>query len=1315
MSRCRLSVVALVVVALVAVAAAAPVHAAGEEIVVKRDGLDPSSPTQWIDPAAAYTTLAWQFGYATCLKLLNYDEVSGALGPDAATAMPTVSPDGRTYTFAVAAGHRFSDGTPVDAASFKRGIERATAPAMVASGGGGAQGLVSDIVGAPAHFLSGGGISGIGAAGNQLSITLAAPAGEFLSRITAQFFCATHPSAPATFSVAPLPSAGPYYVDTANASEVVLNRNLFYGGSRVRNLGTIRWVPDGSPLAADYVPEAAPGLVALPGEKDRTNTTFSVSYLSLNTSKPPFDVVNVRRAAALAVDRTAASALRGWAPTDQFLSSPMPGNQDANLFSLVADVPGAIAALGGAHPSVTLCSRNSQLDVANTVRLELKAAGFVVTVKGLTGGQFFDYSPNGSGPANPANCDLALVGWAPDYLDPWGILAPLFRGGAPGVDGINFSFFTGQDAAFAVAAANPDYASRVAALGALDVTIAGTDVPAIALGDIRRRDVFAVRIGCLVLSPAYGYNLNRLCIQVDDPAVPPGGTVSTGSDADAASPLQTSVTVPGGGAVSITQGQADPLGLPAYKLLEEQLVITAPSQSSGSPLVLTFELDANLLAAAGLTSDSVVVFRNGVAVPGCVDPAAPVPSPCVASRATQVDGDAVIAVHTLAASTYNFGRLATITVDCSADSGALAGALADALDGDTLMIQGTCTGTFEVAHSLTLSGSGGATLDGQGVGPVLTVDPGKTVVVTELTITGGNTAGDGGGIKNNAGATLTLNDSMVSGNTAGRNGAGGGIANFGTLKLNGSSVNGNTTGSNGGGAGIINTFGATLTMNHSTVSGNSGGSSGGGIYNFSTMALHDSVVSGNTTGGGGNVGNGGGIYNTAGTLTVENTTVSGNTAYNGGGGIINVSTLTLRNSTVSGNTATFGGGGGLYNVSSTLTVENSTIAGNTASFGGGINDVSGGRLVLRSSTIAGNTADSSSGGGIFNSFGAAESVFNTIIAGNSGGGCVFVVGDSSVISDGGYNLDDGTSCGFNIASHSLPNTNPLLDPAGLRNNGGPTQTIALQPPSPAKNAISSGVNGCGTTLTSDQRGVSRPQGPACDIGAFELEPDVTAPVIDPHGDEVAEATGPGGAVVSYTSPATSDDVDTPGVASCVPASGSLFPLGPTTVDCDAVDASGNPAVQTHFTVTVLSARAVKQAVLAQLQALAAVDPGTAKKIVMAIDHLQKSVDSSAWVDGMHLRKGRGADTVFSEEKATVKELRGIRNPSAGLAAGIAGWIDSLVAADRTLATTAISEGGSTRDLARANDELARGDTDRGNGKFDLAIDHYRNAWKALKG
>ncbi len=80
----------------------------------------------------------------------------------------------------------------------------------------------------------------------------------------------------------------------------------------------------------------------------------------------------------------------------------------------------------------------------------------------------------------------------------------------------------------------------------------------------------------------------------------------------------------------------------------------------------------------------------------------------------------------------------------------------------------------------------------------------------------------------------------------------------------------------------------------------------------------------------------------------------------------------------------------------------------------------------------------------------------------------------------------------------MPSTDPLLD-TGLKNNGGPTQTIALLTGSPAIDAIPQGTNGCGTSIPTDQRGVNRPQGTGCDIGAYEVIQPVT----------VASATGKG--------------------------------------------------------------------------------------------------------------------------------------------------------------------------------------------------------------
>jgi predicted outer membrane repeat protein len=259
-------------------------------------------------------------------------------------------------------------------------------------------------------------------------------------------------------------------------------------------------------------------------------------------------------------------------------------------------------------------------------------------------------------------------------------------------------------------------------------------------------------------------------------------------------------------------------------------------------------------------------------------------------------------------------------------------------------------------------------------------------------------------------------------------------------------ANGYSSGSFGGG-GIVSYNSGTLTVTNSTFSGNSsaGIDDGGGIasYGNGPLTVTNSTFSGNTAGG-----RGGGIFNTSGTLTVTNSTFSSNSA-TGGGGIFNVTSgpLTVTNSTFSSNE-----GGGIYN-SGTLTVTNCTFSGNSAS----------------------------QGGGIYNSEGAAT-VTNTIVANSTSGGNCF-----GTITDSGHNIDDGTTCGFSTANGSLSSTNPQLDPAGLKDNGGPTQTIALEAGSPAVNAGNESVCAAPPVNNLDQRGYPRPGmgATSCSIGAYE--------------------------------------------------------------------------------------------------------------------------------------------------------------------------------------------------------------------------------------
>jgi hypothetical protein len=191
--------------------------------------------------------------------------------------------------------------------------------------------------------------------------------------------------------------------------------------------------------------------------------------------------------------------------------------------------------------------------------------------------------------------------------------------------------------------------------------------------------------------------------------------------------------------------------------------------------------------------------------------------------------------------------------------------------------------------------------------------------------------------------------------------------------------------------------------------------------------------------------------------------------------------VTITNSTISGNSASGSGGGGISN-SDTVTITNSTISGNSASgSGGGIDNSSSGTANLSFVTIASNSA--SYGGGIF--VGGRVNIKNSVVGNNTastGPNCW--LGGGPFTASGANLATDGTCTRFT----TVPSTGPGgLNLGPLANNGGPTQTHALQAGSAAIDAVPSGqcsdVNG--NPVTQDQRGVSRPQGSACDVGAYE--------------------------------------------------------------------------------------------------------------------------------------------------------------------------------------------------------------------------------------
>ncbi|HXF04873.1 MAG TPA: right-handed parallel beta-helix repeat-containing protein [Blastocatellia bacterium] len=401
---------------------------------------------------------------------------------------------------------------------------------------------------------------------------------------------------------------------------------------------------------------------------------------------------------------------------------------------------------------------------------------------------------------------------------------------------------------------------------------------------------------------------------------------------------------------------------------------------------------------------------------------------------------------------------------------------ADDADGGGILNDGTLT-----IQSSTISNN---ITDGVGGG---IDDDGGTVTITNSTISNNTADEDGGGIFNDD--EITITNSTISDNTADDDG--GGIDNFGTVDVTNSTISDNSADDDGGG---IRNFG-TVTLTNSTISDNSANGDGGGIWNDGVMDITNSTISGNHADQAG-----GGIYNDFGEVEITDSTISGNSA-NNGGGIRNGgsgATMTIEGSTISGNRADDVGGGirnfGAEDV--VLTIINSTISGNET--GGSSGDDGGGiwngaTVDASFVTIANNNAGTSGqGGGIFNggtdpSFTIKNSIVGNNSAGGGGANC-FDTGAGDFSADG-ENLDTDGSCATldpdftQVASTGAGGLN--LGP--LANNGGPTQTHALQAGSAAIDAVTTCTDLMGNNVTTDQRGVTnvRTLEAPCDVGAYE--------------------------------------------------------------------------------------------------------------------------------------------------------------------------------------------------------------------------------------
>jgi hypothetical protein len=306
---------------------------------------------------------------------------------------------------------------------------------------------------------------------------------------------------------------------------------------------------------------------------------------------------------------------------------------------------------------------------------------------------------------------------------------------------------------------------------------------------------------------------------------------------------------------------------------------------------------------------------------------------------------------------------------------------------------------------------------------------------------------------------------------------------------------------------------------------------------------------------------GGAIFNYEGTLNVTTSTFVADTALEGAA-IANVEgSATISDSTVANSLASdgAGAGGAIFNTDgAVMHLSDSTLAGNAAQDGGAIANA-GALLTVKATTIAGNSA-SASGGGIDNTLDGTADVATTIIGDSaSGSDC------SGPITDDGDNMDDDGSCGFTSSDDSHSDVNPAL--GELRNNGGPTETMAPSSGSPVINAVAD-ASACSGP---DQRGESRPT--PCDIGAYEtndLNQTISFLSSPPPDATVGAPSFPVTAVASSSLPVTlSIDVSSSAVCTISGTVVSLVNVGQCIVDANQPgDQSYAPAPQRQLSFYV---------------------------------------------------------------------------------------------------------------------------------------------------
>jgi serine/threonine-protein kinase len=495
------------------------------------------------DPAHAFPgpVVRAQLEYATGAQLLNYPDATGVRGarlvPEVAAAMPRVTDGGRTYTFRVRPGYRFSppSNEHVTAETFRYSIERALSPGLGNEAPG--YGYVADVVGAAAfHAGKADHISGITVSGNRLRIRLVAPAGDFLARLSMPFFSAVPIGTPIVDGgvQTSIPSAGPYYLAVSFQDDLrVLERNPNYHGPRPARLerivyslnnladrevaqieaGQADYTADilgdsqfhqGGPLDAKYGgSRSAPN-----APKMRYAPVVGAGYIQFNMKNGPFRNLRLRQAVDLALDRTALASVHDDVPGSQYLPPSVPGAGGKPVVAVQPDLARARALAAGFHGTVTFttCQDSNCRAKAALVKASLARIGLHVR---------FDLEADPYGVSSGTRWEMLDNGWYYDWPDPAAFLNVFFDPKA--FRPPSYPPPTRVPPAYRrklAAAGRLRGAARAAAYRSLAAGLEREVTPIAVVSTPVTPEFFSGRLGCQVEQPVIGaVDIGALCIR----------------------------------------------------------------------------------------------------------------------------------------------------------------------------------------------------------------------------------------------------------------------------------------------------------------------------------------------------------------------------------------------------------------------------------------------------------------------------------------------------------------------------------------------------------------------------------------------------------------------------------------------------------------------------------------------------------------------------------------------------------------------------------------------------------------------------------